>query len=377
MSSKQNKYDVMTNVNGGRYHQGIRYDTATKYRVADVYLQLMHRTGTVPSTAQVARVSQVSWKFANKVLSEIAEHGEIIDVELTKYEHFKNKKKTHAITLIDAALLLSMRAEKPNRLNLEYVRELFEQHDKTVCSATITNFFNNRFPHKGNLCKPNTVPLDKWKPKNLAAFVTFYDSLRKLRNRLVFHFLDEKHIVNKDALGTKVRRDPLTGYIPHIQVSGDFREAYNLFACITANPTKSRPIFYKITKDNGTAEFFMSFIESMITSGFLRHNEVVVMDNAAIHSGKEASGLEDLLWNLEVEGRPLQVLVLPLPARSPELNPIELIFHILLRRIRSFRYNLAGPCDQAVIRMATKVLDDITYDLVYRTIGHCGYFSEE
>ena len=68
--------------------------------------------------------------------------------------------------------------------------------------------------------------------------------------------------------------------------------------------------------------------------------------------------------------------MLPLPTRSPELNPIELIFHILSANIRSFRYKEAGPCDNAVKRHAMKVMDDMKYELIFRTIGHCGYFPE-
>jgi transposase len=52
------------------------------------------------------------------------------------------------------------------------------------------------------------------------------------------------------------------------------------------------------------------------------------MDNiTSIHTGGEAEIVEDLLWNA------IQVLIMFLPTRSPELNPIELDFHILARRI--------------------------------------------
>ena len=64
-------HQVMMNVNGGRYHRRRPHDTATKHRVGDVYLELMLRMRTVPSTAQIARVSMVSWEFANKVLGRV------------------------------------------------------------------------------------------------------------------------------------------------------------------------------------------------------------------------------------------------------------------------------------------------------------------
>jgi transposase len=95
----------------------------------------------------------------------------------------------------------------------------------------------------------------------------------------------------------------------------------------------------------------------------------LIMDNASIHTGGEAEIVEDMLWHA------MEVLVVYLPTRSPELNPIELIFHILARRLRSFRYReMAGPCDKAVLDLTCQVLDDLPFDLVSRCIGHCGYY---
>ena len=63
------------------------------------------------------------------------------------------------------------------------------------------------------------------------------------------------------------------------------------------------------------------------------HNDVIIKDNARVHTGGAAADLEDWLWDHEVDGRPLRILVLYLPTRSPELNPIELCFHILSLRL--------------------------------------------
>jgi hypothetical protein len=68
-------------------------------------------------------------------------------------------------------------------------------------------------------------------------------------------------------------------------VSGDFRETYNLIACINGNPLKAKPVVYTIGKENGTAAVFDSFCQMMVVSGWLRQDEIIVMDNAAIHTG--------------------------------------------------------------------------------------------
>ena len=114
-------------------------------------------------------------------------------------------------------------------------------------------------------------------------------------------------------------------------------------------------------------------MERLVASKFLRHNEVLIMDNAAIHVGGEAVIIEDLLWNTIVDGRPLQILTVFLPTRAPELNPIELVFHVLARRIRSFRYKNAFSDDATVVTKAATVLDGISSDLILRMMCHCGY----
>jgi hypothetical protein len=76
------------------------------------------------------------------------------------------------------------------------------------------------------------------------------------------------HILNKDALLTKGRANPLTGYINFIPVTGDFRESYNIFAIISGNPAKPHPVQYRIDKENSTAEKFVHFITALIIEFF-------------------------------------------------------------------------------------------------------------
>ena len=136
---------------------------------------------------------------------------------------------------------------------------------------------------------------------------------------------------------------------------------------------------YNIQKDNGTVLSFVAFIEQMIECYWLRHNEVLIMDNAIIHTGKEADIIEDLLWNTIINGSPLNILVIYLPTRSPELNPIELCFHILSRRVCSFKYTKAHTKNdddtkgQLVVKVASQVMDEMCYQTVRNCIRHCKY----
>ena len=126
---------------------------------------------------------------------------------------------------------------------------------------------------------------------------------------------NEKHIINSDCVPKKVRKNPIYGYMPAILVSGDFRETYNIFACIIANPNK-KPKVYNIQKDNGTALSFVSFVEQMIQYNWLQHGELLIMDNAIIHTGKEAKIIEDLLWETIINGVPFIMHFCDIPTNT-------------------------------------------------------------
>jgi transposase len=142
--------------------------------------------------------------------------------------------------------------------------------------------------------------------------------------------------------------------------------------------TRARPLFmygkldiaYSIGRENGNAASFLGFIEFLLARNWFNQGDVLIMDNAWIHTGQEADIVEDLLWEAS------QVLVVFLPTRSLELNPIELVFHILsTRRIRSYRYRhlVSDACDQAVLDLSCQVLDDMAFGLTSRCCRHCGY----
>jgi hypothetical protein len=132
-------------------------------------------------------------------------------------------------------------------------------------------------------------------------------------------------------------------------VIDDFCQSYNIVVIIRCNPTKPCPINkYRIDQENGSAATFVRFITALIISGFFKHEENLVIDNMRIHTGGEADGIKTLLWETLINGRPMYVIIVYLPTRSPKPNPIEFIFHILTVLIHSFRYQMDGPCDKIV-----------------------------
>ena len=173
-----------------------------------------------------------------------------------------------------------------------------------VCSKTISNFFKSKkeFMFEASFCVPNKVPLDKYTNRNIIKIYKYQETMTVLYSFVKkFNFLDKEHILNHDCITRKVRRDPLTGKIPAIYVSGNFCNAHNIFACISASEHQKTPITYHIERNNGTAVTFVKFICNMIKNRWLVHNEVLIMDNAAIHTGKEAKIVNDLLWDTVID----------------------------------------------------------------------------
>jgi hypothetical protein len=86
-------------------------------------------------------------------------------------------------------------------------------------------------------------------------------------------FLDWNYLVNKETLLNRSRACPLTGQVPAIPVSGDFRETYDLFAIILTDLDKPYKINYMIKHENGFAASFVAFIEYLIGNKLFFHKK--------------------------------------------------------------------------------------------------------
>lgn len=363
---------VRVNQNGGFYRPGISYSVEIKLKVASIIRR--HQKECYPDPIVIKAVAVeagVSRAFVYSILNELEENT-IVDPS-TKSKT-SGKVVCGMLDYEHELFLLALRAKKPARSKADYVKQLWLSYGIKVSESSISNFFLRRFDNKGNFKKPNLVPLDKFKLENRIRYFEFMDIVSKLRDHTRWKFFDEKHLANKDTLVDKVRANPLTEQVDCIPVSGDFRETYNLIAAITVRTDCGNPMVYTMGQFNGTAESFMHFIKLLIARDWLMHNDVVCLDNARIHTGGDLSHLEQLLWNFEVQGRPLRIFVVWLPTRSPELNPIEFVFHILASRIKRYRCDLsAGPVDNEVLKYARLVMDNMQADVIAQCYIHCGY----
>ena len=375
-TQKRNNNTMDVNSHGGYYKHGARYTIEKRLEVIQIFLELQ-QVGGDPNyrnrgrlcTREVAEMAKVSISYAYHVISEYMETGGIKDTEVRKAEVAKIRQQYTKIGPLETLVLLSLRSENDQMLLVEYKNNLRRITGANVSVQTIDYFFKHRFDYRGSLRKASLVPVDKWKEENIARYHEFMETIAKFPDHSRYHFIDEKHFVNKDAYNNKVRVNPLDGSIRAIPVSGNFRDPVNMIAIIRCCGWEPA-MHYTIGKENGTTALFTAYIEHLLAHNWFQEGDLLIMNNAAIHTGAEASHISDLLFSYGV-------LVVPLPTRAPELNPIELCFHIIARHIRkAWGY---GDEDMELSDMTVEqqvhrvVAEHINCERVLRCAAHCGY----
>ena len=138
---------------------------------------------------------------------------------------------------------------------------------------------------------PNLVPYDKFKPRNVEKAVEYIKVLVKI-NPSQLKYADKKSLKGREIYNTFAQQDPLTGIAPPTMTDPDLRNTYSIIG-ICGISRWSAPVRYHITESTVDAEIFALEIEDAIVSRFLRAGNVLVMDNAANHAGKENTVLEE------------------------------------------------------------------------------------
>ena len=77
------------------------------------------------------------------------------------------------LTREEDGFLLSLRSEIPNRPNLDYCRKLLAFSGTVISSSFVSNYFAKAWTFSGKYRKPNLIPLDKFRPRNVLKFAPF------------------------------------------------------------------------------------------------------------------------------------------------------------------------------------------------------------
>ena len=174
--------------------------------------------------------------------------------------------------------------------------------------------------------------------------------------------MDEKLLKNSEGVGRKNRRDPLTGNIPAIYVPGDFRNTYKILGICGIDRRMPVPIYHKIHTGNNDSLEYADFVDDAITAGYIFPHDIIVSDNASYHVGGENKHLEDYLWE------EYKILLVYLPARTPEWNPIEKIWNVLVKRLTCvslIELKMLGA--NAIAKAAGSILNQVSF----KTVDDC------
>jgi hypothetical protein len=356
--------NVSLNQQGGFYTRGQSYDYNKKLDVAaDVRVAVQN--SAAPNISKLAADNRCSRVFVRKIIEELNTHGRVLRPE----ESFANREGpvgpgSRSMDEIDQTVLLFLYLEEPSRNLRNYVSMLAQITGTVVSESTVSRFFNHGFSVKGGLCRPNLVPFDKFRPENIERAYEYLEIIATIApHRLKFG--DEKHLKGKEVFNRQVRRNVLDGSIPPMSVPPDFTNTYNLTGFCSIVPTMTgTAVWCSIHESTNDADQFSLELEYAIQSGFLVGGDVLVLDNAAVHTGKENTELEDYLWNT------YGIFLIFLPARTPEWNPIEQVWKCLVQRLRSEDTAPLGVIRQigqhATAKTAINILSSITYDEVRR-----------
>lgn len=107
-----------------------------------------------------------------------------------------------------------------------------------------------------------------------------------------------------------------------------------------------------------TSEVFREYVRRILAPT-LRPGDIVIFDNLSAHKDREALDL------IHAAG----AMTLPLPAYSPDFNPIEKMWSKVKESLRSAKARTQQTLDQAI----TTALDTVTHTDAKGWFASCGY----
>jgi len=239
-------------------------------------------------------------------------------------KQYSRKKISDVYQLLCAFLWWRCQYNPTTRLP-EYRKEVWEKLRIDVSVPTLSRIFLSwRWSWK----RPDYRQLNKYTTENISYYFTYVMNIISLPCDKL-KFADESHFVSKDlyrdyALSPKGQKVQLIR-------GGKLSTAYTLTILTDLSTTAPRPVSGKLHTGSNTQWDFLNFVMFCLAEGHLCNGDYFIIDNATVHKGEDCFPvLQDLL---EAKG----VRLIFLPKYSPELNPCELVFAQIKRRLRNYR----------------------------------------
>jgi hypothetical protein len=355
-------FGLSTNQNGGTYENGNSYDMSKRLEVLRI-IERRKNEGKSTSSRMVAAEAKVGPTFVRKVVK---------DGTIEAHTNRKMKQSARvgpgclSLNDLDFIVLVHLLRANPQRSLRSYVRELYKITGTLVHETTISRVWKGAFRKNASLVKPNMIPRDKFKPENIQKAREYINIVSQL-NPVLLKFTDEKHLKGEEIYNGRARKDPITGVRYNIRTQSDLRNAYSIIGFCGID-MRTAPFFFHFGKQTNDSAAFGEAVDDAIARGFLKEGDVLIMDNASIHRFKENEVLEEYLWE------EFGIFMLTLPTRSPEMNPIELLWNTLVSRMKCF---FVDHSDKVPIHlMATRIMDRFRHEDVFKAFKKCGYINK-
>jgi len=313
---------------------------------------------------EVARQCKVSATTVGKVAKEIAEYGGARDPKEIRRQKAGPVGLCRELDECDSLVLFWLYMQEPSRSLENYVSWLEFLTGTVVSVSTVSRFFNHCFPHRGGLCRPNLVPLDKFRPDNIEKAFEYLQLISQFSPYRI-KFCDEKHLKGNQVFNRKNRRNVLTGQVPFMPTSSDMTNTYTMFGVCGINP--ATPAAYCTIHDGiNDAEMIGIQFEQAIQEGAVVPGDILATDNAPVHTGGENTVLAEYLW------KKYAIYLVFLPARAPEWNPQEQVWNHMVQRLRAMPLEPLRRVPHATAQAAVRVISEVPHDLVMKFYEHSG-----
>ena len=166
-------------------------------------------------------------------------------------------------------------------------------------------------------------------------------------------FIDEKPVRGRNLYEQRSRKCPFSGENPQVRAHLKMKNTFNLMAGIRIGYSDGDCLFYQLGKFSGNAKVFRNFVLDMVRRNFAPTGDVIVYDNASMHKNAECRYLRESLWVCVV------IMIVYLPAYTPELNPIELMFNTFTMRLRhtnARKLSFTNKSDKTFLHICVNVL---------------------
>ena len=176
--------------------------------------------------------------------------------------------------------------------------------------------------------KGKYVAANKFSVQNIAYYVQYVVGIL-LFSAFNLKFVDEASFEDRD-----LRRQH--GYAQsgrRLSVVAPRPPAPRAFTCFALTDLRHPNGFVRspFNRETNTALHFLHFVVSCLGRGHIRGGDVLVLDNASIHSGQGVRRAVVTIFDF------LGVRLIYLPTYSPELNPVELLWALVKREMRLHR----------------------------------------